>query len=156
MASRRDALWAQPAVWVLAAVVLALVASLLVRAGHRGAGAPAVQVQVLNGSGAPEMAQQATLELRRHGFDVVAIGNADSQEYTSTLVLLRRGRMAVARDVAAALGRGEVLEQRDTSLLVDVTVVLGRDYARGRAPRRRPRRPRRPWQLRPLRTSIPS
>jgi hypothetical protein len=121
--------WKQPATWVLVVVFGALAASLLVRVVRgRGASQP-VQVQVLNGSGAPEVAQQAAQALRRRGLDVVSIGNADTQQYPHTLVLLRRGSLPVARQVAAALGKGEVLEQRDASLLVDVTVVLGADYA---------------------------
>ena len=83
--------WKQPATWVLLVVFGALAASLLVRA-VRGPGAGrAVQVQVLNGSGAPELAQQAAQTLRGHGLDVVSIGNADTQHYPHTLVLLRRG-----------------------------------------------------------------
>jgi len=31
--------------------------------------------------------------------------------------------------VASALGRGEVLQHLDPTLLVDVTVILGSDYA---------------------------
>jgi len=133
--------WKQPATWVLAAVVVALAASLVVRAARGPGRGGAVQVQVLNGSGAPEMAQQAALALRSEGLDVVDIGNADSQEYPRTLVLLRRGSLPVARQVAAALGKGEVLEQRDASLLVDVTVVLGADYAPGGRARRPAQRP---------------
>jgi hypothetical protein len=59
--------------------------------------------------------------------DVVSVGNADSQEYAETLVLLRRGDMAVARRVARLLGCGVPIEQLDPTLLVDVTVVLGSD-----------------------------
>jgi hypothetical protein len=129
--------WKQPATWVLVVVFGALAASVLVRV-VRGPGAGrSVQVQVLNGSGAPELAQQAALALRQRGLDVVSIGNADTQHYPHTLVLLRRGSLPVARQVAAALGKGEVLEQRDASLLVDVTVVLGADYAPDGGARRR-------------------
>lgn len=101
-----------------------------VYSARRLAGAtPAVaQVQVMNGSGVAELAQRAADVLRRHGIDVVAVGNADASDYAETLVLLRRGRIAVAHEVRAALGRGRVLEQRDGTLLVDVTVILGRDY----------------------------
>jgi hypothetical protein len=120
---------AQPVTSALALVLTVIAVSLAVRVGcHRG-GAPAPQIQVLNGSGVPELAQQAAQVLRDHGLDVVSIGNADSQRYRQTLVLLRRGHAGVARQVAGALGHGEVLEQLDPSLLVDVTVVLGRDYA---------------------------
>jgi hypothetical protein len=120
---------AQPVTSALALVLTIIAVSLAARVGcHRG-GPAALQVQVLNGSGVPELAQQASQKLRDHGLDVVSIGNADSQGYRQTLVLLRRGHMGKARQVAGVLGHGEVLEQLDPTLLVDVTVVLGRDYA---------------------------
>jgi hypothetical protein len=119
-----------PTTWLLLAVMVVASASMAVYSARRLAGAtPAVaQVQVMNGSGVAELAQRAADVLRRHGIDVVAVGNADASDYAETLVLLRRGRIAVAHEVRAALGRGRVLEQRDGTLLVDVTVILGRDY----------------------------
>jgi hypothetical protein len=125
-----------PLSWTLVGLVVAALASVALRATHRAAGmqARALQVQVMNGSGVPELAERAADALRARGLDVVAVGNADAQTYAETLVLLRRGNLDVARQVAAALGRGRVLEQRDPALLVDVTVVLGRDYG-GRKPR---------------------
>jgi hypothetical protein len=118
------------ATWVLLAVLVVASASLALYTARRLGGAKTAppQVQVMNGSGVPERAQRAADVLRARGLDVVAVGNADAADYAETLVLLRRGRVAVAHQVAAALGRGQVLEQRDASLLVDVTVILGRDW----------------------------
>ena len=119
-----------PGTWALLGLLLLASASLALRMARRAAGpARRVQVQVMNGSGAPDAAQRAAESLRAHGLDVVSVGNADSPHYAETLVLLRRGPSAVAREVAAALGRGEVQQQLDPTLLVDVTVVLGKDYA---------------------------
>lgn len=120
---------AQPVTSVLALVLTIITVSLAVRVGCHRPGGRVSQVQVLNGSEVPDLAQQASQVLREHGFDVVSIGNADSKHYRRTLVLLRRGNIAVARQVAGVLGKGEVVEQLDPSLLVDVTVVLGPDYA---------------------------
>jgi hypothetical protein len=115
---------------VLLCVLLLASSSLALRVARRASRpARAVQVQVMNGSGAPDVAQRAAETLRAHGLDVVSIGNADSPHYTETLVLLRRGSSAVAREVSSALGAGEVQQQLDPTLLVDVTVVLGKDYA---------------------------
>jgi hypothetical protein len=120
----------QPATWVLLWLLLAASASLAIRAArHRAVLSRPPQVEVLNGSGVPELAQRAAGELRRRGLDVVAVGNADASDYEHTLVLQRRGRRGVADQVARALGRGQVVQQLDATLLVDVTVVLGRDYA---------------------------
>jgi hypothetical protein len=121
----------RPLTWIILGLLLAAVVSVALRAARRpGARHDAPQVQVVNGSGVPELAQRAALRLRARGLDVVAVGNADAATYEETIVLLRRGRLGVARQVAAALGTGQVLEQLDPSLLVDVTVILGRDYAR--------------------------
>jgi hypothetical protein len=108
---------------------LLLGASLALRLVHARRPSRPLQVQVLNGSGVPELAQQAARRLRARGLDVVGVGNADAQVYPETLVLLRRGPQRRARQVRDALGSGKVLEQRDQSLLVDVTVILGRDAA---------------------------
>jgi len=113
----------------LVGLTLAVGASLAVRYGRHRVRERPPQVQVLNGAGVADLAQQAASQLRNRGLDVVAIGNADSHDYDETLVLVRRGSKAVARQVRDALGHGTVLEQRDATLLVDVTVILGRDYA---------------------------
>ena len=120
-----------PLTWLLLGLMVIASASMAIYSARRLAGgsAPAPQVQVLNGSGIAEMGQRAADTLRRRGLDVVAVGNADAADYAETLVLVRRGHAGVAHEVAAALGRGRVLEQRDTSLRVDVTIILGQDYA---------------------------
>lgn len=119
-----------PLTWALLGVLLVISASLALRAFRdTAAGRRAPQIQVLNGSGIPELAQRATAVLRAQGLDVVQIGNADGQAYPHTLILQRRGSAGVAQQVAAVLGSGRVMQQLDASLLVDVTVVLGRDYA---------------------------
>lgn len=122
--------------WVLIGLLVLAAASAALRAvrvagGHAG---HAPQVQVVNGSGIPELAQRAADALRAKGLDVVEVGNADAQNYEETVVLVRRGNAGIARQVASVLGHGQVMEQRDPSLLVDVTVVLGRDYGGGTAP----------------------
>jgi hypothetical protein len=65
--------------------------------------------------------------LRRHGLDVVFLGNADSLE-DSTRVIVRRGDPDRARYVAATLGAGKVVVEIDTFRRVDVSVILGDDF----------------------------
>ena len=127
--SRNPASGVRPLTVILAVLVLGVAASLVVRFLQRAEPARLPQIQVLNGCGVADLAQDAARTLRLHGLDVVAIGNADSQDYQETLILVRRGRLAVGRQVRDALGTGLVLEQRDPTLLVDVTVILGPDFA---------------------------
>lgn len=99
-----------------------------VRRGER------VRVEVLNGAGRAGLARLATQELRGRGFDVVYFGNARAPAGDSSVVLARAGRPDQAREVAAALRIARVRSQPDTSLYLEVTVVLGRDWRPGEVP----------------------
>jgi hypothetical protein len=73
------------------------------------------------------VARAATRILRGRGVDVVFLGNADSAE-ASTLVIVRRGDPDRARYVAAVLGAGKIVVEPDTLRRVDVSVILGDDF----------------------------
>lgn len=87
-----------------------------------------VRVEVLNASGISGLARQATRTLRDRGFDVVSFGNAKGAPGTPSVVIDRVGRNGPARSVADALEIGDVRSRPDTTLYVEVTVVLGRDW----------------------------
>lgn len=91
---------------------------------------PNGRLEVLNASGRAGLARAATAQLRDAGFDVVHFGNASGFDGDSSVVVARTGDDTVARSAARHLGIGLVRSQRDTTLLVDATVVLGRDWAR--------------------------
>lgn len=102
------------------------------RAPARGAAArptERVRVEVLNASGVPGLARRGTEVLRDGGYDVVSYGNAPSFAPDSSLVLDRVGRMELARAVADAIQIPRVYARPDSNVYVDVTVVLGRDWA---------------------------
>ena len=88
-----------------------------------------VRVEVLNAAGVAGVARDVTNLLRDDGFDVVQYGNASSFDRDSTVVIDRVGRMELAEGVANALGIHNVLVEPDPDLFVDVTVMLGRDWA---------------------------
>lgn len=87
-----------------------------------------VRVEVRNGGGVPGRAREAKDQLRNRGFDVVYYGNERPFGLDSSVVLDRIGRPDWARSVAEALGIVVVREELDPNLLLDVSVVLGRDW----------------------------
>jgi len=88
-----------------------------------------VMVEVLNAGGRPGAARVGALTLRRAGLDVVYFGNADAGSLDSTRIVVRRGNLAAGQRVRAALKLGSVSLELDSSRLLDVTVLLGRDFS---------------------------
>lgn len=100
----------------------------------RDIGDPAeVRVEVLNGAGLAGIAGDATDRLRTVGFDVVFFGNAGRFDHERSVVLDRIGDPTLARAVAAALSIDSVATVPDSTLLLDVSVVLGGDWPPGQA-----------------------
>lgn len=89
-----------------------------------------VRVQVLNATRIPGLAREATEQLRSAGFDVLHFGNAEGFAPDSSVVLDRVGREEVAQRVAEAVQIGRVESRPDTSLYLEATVVIGRDWPR--------------------------
>lgn len=86
-----------------------------------------IRVDVRNGSGIPGAAGRLTEFLREAGFDVVDFGNADRFDHERTMVVDRIGDPRRAREVAAALRGVPIETDPDSSLFLDVTVVIGDD-----------------------------
>lgn len=93
---------------------------------------PAITVEVLNASGRPGDARVGTRLLRQAGIDVVFFGNAAEASLDSTRIIVRRGSGAAGDRVRAALGAGRVEVQLDSTRLLDVSVLLGADFAPSR------------------------
>ncbi len=91
-----------------------------------------LQVEVLNGTTVNGLARTITRKLRRAGIDVVYFGSSQNSERDSTLVLVRRGDSTAADVVRQVLGTGQIRVELDSLLLLDVTVLLGRDLASAR------------------------
>ncbi len=83
-----------------------------------------IRVEVLNASSVQGLARRATFYLRDRGFDVVESGNA-GEKHDSTIVLDRSHNPEWARLVANAMGGVPVAEAPDSTLYVDVTVLVG-------------------------------
>lgn len=94
-----------------------------------------IVVEVLNITRRLGLARTGTRVLRQAGIDVVGYGNAVPlpARSDSTRILVRRGDRAAGERVRRALQVGTVVMQPDSTRLVDVSVLLGADFA-ARAP----------------------
>lgn len=90
-----------------------------------------IQMDVLNGCGVRGAGAKMTGMLRGMGFDVVEIKNYSSFRVAETLVIDRVGNLASTRRVALSLGVREsnIIQQINPDYFVDVTIVIGADYA---------------------------
>jgi len=75
------------------------------------------------------LARAVTRRLRLAGIDVIYFGTAADVTADSTRLLVRRGDSSGALMVREALGLGRVEVARDSTLLLDVSVLLGLDMA---------------------------
>jgi hypothetical protein len=90
-----------------------------------------IRVEVLNGSGRNRVARKVAAVLREKGFDVVNIDNAESSDFAKTVVVDRvSGDMRYAGLLARVIGCDDVVAQPDPSLFLEVTVIVGRDWAK--------------------------
>jgi hypothetical protein len=112
---------------ILAVVVLAVVPERHRRSVPTRPGGKPIRVEVLNGSGVNRAGLAVAEDLRERGFDVVDIRNADRSDYAQTVVLDRVGVPEYALAVASEIGVGNTLEEPNGGLLLEVTVILGRD-----------------------------
>jgi hypothetical protein len=89
-----------------------------------------LQVEVRNACGADGIAAQTTQYLRRHGFDVVEVGDHTSFSLETSQVIDRVGDLEAAKKVAAALGIDEahVTQDIQPDYYLDASILLGRDY----------------------------
>ncbi len=93
-----------------------------------------VDVEVLNGAGVSGVARDGANLLRRALLDVVWFGDADSAfagKDRNVILVRRRDTTGVGR-VRAVIGGADVVDAYDVSRVVDLSVVLGRDFVRRR------------------------
>jgi polyisoprenyl-teichoic acid--peptidoglycan teichoic acid transferase len=91
------------------------------------------RVQILNGNGVPGIGQQVARELVGHGFRVLLTGNARALTYRKTLIVTY-DETAAGRDLAQRardlLGVGQVQVSAQQQGIVDLTIVVGKDFLR--------------------------
>ena len=87
-----------------------------------------LKVEVLNGSGEPGAAAVIGDLLLGLRYDVVTVDNADHFDYEVTHVIDRSGAGEAVVEVARRIGADSVAVILDPDLLLDATVILGRDW----------------------------
>lgn len=87
-----------------------------------------IRVRVLNGYGADGVATQASVDLTSAGFNVADRGDADSYNYTVTVIRHAPGAEAKAEVLNQYVDGGAVIEEDSSLRTVDLTLVLGSDY----------------------------
>lgn len=97
--------------------------------GSAGAG---VRLEVLNGNGRVGVGAEVAALLVPLGYVIPITGNADSFDVAETVVTVREddpALLAAAREVVATLGVGRVAISGLPSTTVDITLVVGADWA---------------------------
>lgn len=87
-----------------------------------------LRIQILNGTGAPGLGQRVADKLGA-AFDVRLTGNAARFDHKETqVVFYDRKRQPDAERVRAALGMGKLVLSRNPLDVVDVTIIVGKDF----------------------------
>ncbi len=109
-----------------------LVAGPLAASVPDGGGPDAVRVQVLNGVGTPGIGQAVDRRLEGAGFRIVLTDNARSFDFDATRILVYdedERSLQAANRVRERLGVGTIQVSRQPQSVVDLTIVVGADFA---------------------------
>ncbi len=87
-------------------------------------------IEVLNGCGEEGAAAATAQKLRGLGQDVVKVADAERKDYDHCVLVDRRGRAWLARRLARRLGGMLVVLERSAGADADLTLIVGRDYAK--------------------------
>jgi hypothetical protein len=116
----------------------ALVAQLFGGSRPRAAPGAGARVEILNGNGLPEVGAAVASRLVPAGMKILVSGNARSFDFRRTQIVIYSddaAAHALADRVRRLLGVGRIQVGRRAQTIVDVTVVVGRDFPPGaRAP----------------------
>ncbi len=87
-----------------------------------------IKVEVLNGTKTSKLAQKVTARLREAGFDVIYYGTYDSEINQTCIFDRKYPDLKAARMLAKEIGNPKVYFEADPDDLVDVTIIIGKDY----------------------------
>ena len=84
----------------------------------------------MNGCNIPKLALMYTNYLRSEGIDVEAYKNADHSKHIETKILLHRGEIERALELAdiMMIDKNRIIKDDNENLMFDLTLILGKDY----------------------------
>lgn len=99
------------------------------KSGDKGS----LRLRVLNGTGAPGVANEVARLLIDNGYKVIDIKNADRFDYGETQLIVYSSKsddMVTANQIKNILGVGKIVINNLPQDVADLTVVIGNDYKR--------------------------
>jgi anionic cell wall polymer biosynthesis LytR-Cps2A-Psr (LCP) family protein len=99
--------------------------------GARSSEGTETRVQILNGNGVPGIGEEVSQLLVGEGFRVILSGNAENLDYRRTLIVTydrSEEGLALAERARELLGVGEVQVSGQDQGIVDLTIVVGKDF----------------------------
>ena len=88
-------------------------------------------VQILNGNGVPGIGEEVAQDLVGNGFKIEVSSNAQSFDHRRTLIIVYDNEpesLALAEQAKELLGVGKVQVQVQQQDIVDLTIVVGKDF----------------------------
>ncbi len=85
------------------------------------------EIQLLNGSAIPGMAEEVRTFLIKKGYNVVSVGNAPEWNYDQTIIALRSPRWPGADSLRKDLRTQAVIPLENPDKMVDATIYIGHD-----------------------------
>ncbi len=88
-----------------------------------------LRVEVLNGTSQKGLAKKTSQYLKDNKLDVIIISNARFDTISETIVIDRlKKNCAYGKYVAKKLNCNNIMSDIDSSLYIDVTIIIGNDY----------------------------
>lgn len=93
-----------------------------------------IKVEVLNGTATSGKASQLAEQLRKDGFTITGVGNADRKDYKQTLVIDHRGNSdnvdLLGKSIRQLIAKPGFKRTVDEKSQADFTIIVGTDYPR--------------------------
>lgn len=88
-----------------------------------------LKVEVLNGSQIPGMANQVAQQLKKLGFDVANVDNADNFDYQKTVLIVYAKNVKLEEYITQAIGDVEIVRKEQPHNGIDMTIIVGKNIA---------------------------